>query len=741
MTPLKGTLVYGLAVAMAVFHLYAGYFGQPEAQMFRSTHVGFAMCLVFLLFPAGRGLRARAPALSDAVDLGLAGLVVALQAYILRDPQGLWLRTGELTPVDLGVGTLYLFVLLEATRRAVGLAMLAVAAVFIANAVYGDWFPGIFYGPPHSWRVVVNALFLGDDGVFGIPVAASASYIVLFIIFGQLLQKSRALDFFMNLALTLTGWQVGGPAKAAVVASAFEGTYTGSAVANVVGSGTFTIPLMKRLGYAPHFAAAVEAVASSGGQIMPPVMGVTAFVLAEIVGVAYWKVAVAAVIPAVLYFLSIYFMVHFEARKLGLRPIPREERPRLGPVLREGGHLLLPIVFVFYLLGEGYSVGFAATWGIGAVFGLSFLSARTRLAPRDVVDALEESARAVVPVAIACASAGLIIGAIFLSGVGHRFSELVLTLAQGQLWLALILTMIASFILGMGLTTTADYIVLATFVIPALIKMGADTLGAHLFAFYFSSISGITPPVALASFAAAAIARAGLWETGLTAMRIGIAAFLIPFLFIYSPELTLKGSVGAIALAVVRAVLGVTCLAGAVQGWLLRPAGLAERGALGAAAVLFVWPAFWADAVALLLLGGVVAVQVRPTLGTAAAAGRPRRVVGAFLDRWGPARRLGRLAEAEIEREVEATGGGAAPKPRLSRREWVWGWAILTAVAGIFVWSGMRHTHILMFNVFLGLTLLLAFSTAACFPRPARPRVSRGIDNSERGATCVESFR
>jgi TRAP transporter 4TM/12TM fusion protein len=714
-TRVKAAVTYGLGLAMAVFHLYAGYFGQPEAQVFRSTHVAFALALVFLLFPAGRRLRERAPALSDAADLLLVALVVGLQIYVLWDTQGLWLRTGALTALDLTVATVYLAVLLEATRRAVGLAMVAVAGFFVVNAVWGHWFPSIFYGPPHAWPVVANALFLGDDGVFGIPVAAAAGYIVLFIIFGQMLQKSRALDFFMNLALTLTGRQVGGPAKAAVVASAFEGTYTGSAVANVVGSGTFTIPLMKRLGYPAHFAGAVEAVASSGGQIMPPVMGVTAFVLAEILGVSYWRVAVAALVPALLYFLSIYFMVDFEARKLGFRPIPREERPRLGRVLREGGHLLLPIAFVFYLLGEGYTVGLAATWGIAVVLALSFLSARTRLTPRDLVDALEESARAVVPVAIACAAAGLIIGAIFLSGVGNRFSELVLTLAQGRLWLALGLTMLASFVLGMGLTTTADYIVLATLVIPALITMGADPLGAHLFAFYFSSLSGITPPVALASFAAAAIARAGLWETGFAAMRIGTAAFLIPFLFVYSPELMLQGSLAAIVAATTRAVVGVVCLAGAVQGWLRRPATVLERLALLAAAILFVWPALWADALAALLLAAVAALHARPLRARAPAAAEAPSVLGGLVNRWGAARRLARLAEAEIAAETAAAAAPAAR--RTPPREWVLGWAVLAAVAGVFVWTGFRHLHILTFNAFLALTLVLAFVTAACFPR------------------------
>jgi TRAP transporter 4TM/12TM fusion protein len=721
---IRAWLIYGLAVAMAVFHLYAGYFGQPEAQVFRSTHVAFAMMLTFLLFPAARGARGRPARWSEALDLGLVGAAIGLQVFILWDPQGLWVRTGQLTLADLALATLYLIILLEATRRAVGLAMLAVAAFFIANAVLGDWFPGIFYGPPHRWSVVANALFLGDDGVFGIPVAASASYIVLFIIFGQMLQKSRALDFFMNLALIVSGRQVGGPAKAAVVASAFEGTYTGSAVANVVGSGTFTIPLMKRLGYAPHFAGAVEAVASSGGQIMPPVMGVTAFVLAEIVGVPYWKVAMAAVIPAILYFLSIYFMVHFEARLLGLRPIPKEERPQLGRVLREGGHLLLPLVFVFYLLSEGFSVGYAATWGIAVVFALSFLSPRTRLTPRALVEALEESARGVVPVAIACASAGLIIGAIFLSGVGHRFSEAVLTLAQGQLWLALILTMLASFVLGMGLTTTADYIVLATFVIPALIKMGADTLGTHLFAFYFSSISGITPPVALASFAAAAIARAGLWETGFTAMRIGIAAFLIPYLFIYNPELLLQGSPGAIALATARAVLATACLAGGVQGWLFRRATPLERMALLAASVLFIWPDLRADLLGLALFAAVAILHLRRSRAPVPVRSAQRSAVGTLVDRWWPARGLARMAEAEVAEELGNLASEASG-PRPTRQQALRGWAILAAVAAALTWTGFSHLQILRFNLFLVLTLALAFLVAACFPKPAPARALR----------------
>ena len=716
----NAALLYVIGLAMAIFHLYAGYFGQPEAQVFRTTHVAFALALTFLMFPASGRLRARHPNASGALDFAMLVLVALLHSYILYDPQGLMLRTGDLSPMDLVVATAYLFVLLEATRRAVGMAMLLVALFFMLNAVVGDWFPGIFYGPPHAWRVLADVLYLGDAGIFGIPVAACASYITLFIIFGQLLQKSRALDFFMDLALVLTGRQIGGPAKAAVVASAFEGTYSGSAVANVVGSGSFTIPLMKRLGYPAHFAAGVEAVASSGGQIMPPVMGVTAFVMAEIIGVPYWQVAMAALIPAILYFVSVYFMVHFEACKLGLKPIPKEERPRIGKVMRQGGHLLLPIVFVFYLLSQGYSVSFAASYGIIAIFGMSFLSHRTRMAPRDLVDALEESARAVTPIAIACAAAGVIIGAIMLSDVGNRFSELVLSAAHGQLWLALFLTMVASFILGMGLTTTADYIVLATFVLPALVKMGADTLGAHMFAFYFSSISGITPPVALASFAAAAIARAGIWETSFIAIRIGIAGFIIPYLFIYNPELLLNGTPWSIALATGRALAAVVCLAAAFEGWLLVRATLAERLALFGASVLFVWPEPLANTVALLTLAAVTVLQMRR--GDSVEQTAKTKVGGrlaALAEKWALSRRLARLAEAEVAQEA-ASHARRVEHPG----ERAWGWPLLAAVAAAFVWASLKHIHILNFNVFLGVTLVLSCVTVLCFTRRAPARHS-----------------
>ncbi len=720
MTRVNATLLYAIGLTMAIFHLYAGYFGQPEAQVFRTTHVAFALGLTFLMFPASGRLRARHPGASSALDFTMLVIVALLHAYILYDPQALMLRTGDLSPSDVVVATAYIIVLLEATRRAVGMAMLLVALFFMLNAVFGDWYPGIFYGPPHAWRVLADVMFLGDFGIFGVPVAACASYITLFIVFGQLLQKSRALDFFMDLALVVTGRQIGGPAKAAVVASAFQGTYTGSAVANVVGSGSFTIPLMKRLGYPAHFAGGVEAVASSGGQIMPPVMGVTAFIMAEIIGVPYWQVAMAAVIPAILYFASVYFMVHLEARKLGLKPIPKEERPRLGTVMRQGGHLLLPILFVFYLLSQGYSVSFAASYGIVAIFGISFLSSRTRMSPRDLVDALEESARAVTPVAVACAAAGIIIGAIFLSDVGNRFSELVLSAAHGHLWLALILTMIASFILGMGLTTTADYIVLATFVLPALVKMGADTLGAHMFAFYFSSISGITPPVALASFAAAAIARAGIWETSFIAIRIGIAAFIIPYLFIYSPELLLKGTPWSIALATGRAIAGVVCLAAAVEGWLLVRATLAERLVLLGAAGLFVWPQPAADTIALLALAAVAVLHMRRgDSPEAPAKAKPPGRLAALADKWAISRRLARLAEAEVAQEAAA----------LSRRaehpgERLWGWPVLAVIAAVFVGASLKHAHILNFNVFLGITLLLSCVTVLCFNRRVLARQS-----------------
>jgi TRAP transporter 4TM/12TM fusion protein len=447
-------------------------------------------------------------------------------------------------------------------------------------------------------------------GIYGLPIMVMASYLTLFIILAVFLTRCGSGKFFIDLAFALLGRQSGGPAKAAVAASCLFGTISGSGVANVIGTGSFTIPLMKRVGYRPHFAGAVEAVASSGGQIMPPVMGATAFVMAELMGSRYATVALAALVPALLYYLSLMLMVHFEARKLDLRGMTPGAVPRLWNVIRRDGYLVIPLITLVGLLAFGSSIIRAGFWSIVAAFVVSIARPADRMNPRRLLEVLIDGAKLAVPVSTACAAAGLIIGAVTASGLGDRLSSVLISTAGGQLWAALLLTMLASFILGMGLTTTADYIILATLVVPALVQLGAPLMSAHLFAFYFSSISGITPPVALAAFAAAGLAGAGVLETGWTAVRIGLAAFIIPYMFVYGPELTLVGTPLAVGWAIVTATIGIWALASGIQGWLLGPASWPERALCVAAAVLLIKPGVVTDAVGFVLFGLAFAIHV-----------------------------------------------------------------------------------------------------------------------------------
>jgi TRAP transporter 4TM/12TM fusion protein len=392
------------------------------------------------------------------------------------------------------------------------------------------------------------------------------------------------------VALALTGSKVGGPAKASVVSSCLMATVSGSAVANVVTTGSFTIPLMKRIGYRNYFAGAVEACSSSGGQIMPPVMGAAAFVIAEFLNVPYLQVAVASLFPALIYFFSIFIMVHFEARKRNLATISPQELPIFKDEVKRGGHLFLSIVVIVVLMVVGYTPMYAAFWAILSILALSFVHKETRMTPGDILSALEEGARMAVPVSIACAAAGIIIGCVFVSGLGLKFTNLIMAIAGGDLWIALILTMFASLILGMGLTTTAVYITLAALVIPALTKMGVVPMSAHLFAFYFGLVSAITPPVALASFAAAGIAGSNPMQTGFHSFRLGIAKYVLPFVFVFSPGMVFEGSWWQIVFSIVGGFAGIYALTITTEGWCLARVTWPYRILMGGCALLFFVP-------------------------------------------------------------------------------------------------------------------------------------------------------
>lgn len=590
-----------LAIALALFHLYTAVFGTPETRSFRGTHLTVMLVLAVLLNPlfrrsyreplaqpGGRGNGRRA--LGFGVDLVLVGFGLFVQGYTLWDIDAFNMRGGDITPADLWVGLGMIVLVLEATRRVVGWAMVGVTGFFVAHSLYSNHFFGFLYGPPTSFRKYIDVIFMRPDGIFGIPLMVVATYILLFIIFGALLIRSGAGRFFIDLAISLTGHRTGGPAKAAVVASAMMGTVSGSAVANVVTTGAFTIPLMKRLGYRPRFAAAVEACASSGGQITPPIMGAAAFIIAEFLRVNLMVVIVAALLPAVLYYATVYFMVHMEAEKHGLQRIAKAKLPGFGEVLKRGWHLLFSLVVLIALLGIGYSAMMSAFWGIVTIVTLSFINRSTRMSSVDLFAALESGVRSTVPVTIACACAGIIIGSVFVSGLGLKFTQSVIDLSGGHLFVLLGLTAFASILLGMGLTTTAVYITLAALIIPSLEQMGVTPIAAHMFAFYFGVVSTITPPVALASFAAAAIAGSPPMSTAVESAKVGITKYLVPFVFVYNPSLLFEGPLWLTAVSFFTALAGVWALSAAIEGWLRGQLGIALRGTLLGCAALLLYP-------------------------------------------------------------------------------------------------------------------------------------------------------
>jgi len=584
-----------LSIALALFHLFIAVFGTPESRSFRSTHLTAMMVLALLLFPLGRTSWKEEPNTPRqwagfGFDVLLVLMVLGVQVYTLWDIDAFAQREAELITSDLWVGSLLILLVLETTRRAVGLPMVLVTLFFVVHALYADYFFGFMYGPPTSITKYIDILFIRSEGMFGIPISVAATYIVLFIIFGAILIRTGAGRMFIDLAIALTGHRTGGPAKASVVASAFLGTVSGSAVANVVTTGSFTIPLMKRLGYKAKFAAAVEACASSGGQITPPIMGAAAFVIAEFMQVSYFAVIIAAIIPTILYFATIYFMVDIEADKEGIKRLDKDTLPRVGDVIKRGWHQLLTLGVLVGLLAWGYSPMMSAFWAIITLVVLSFRERSTRISPVDLFAAFESGVRAAMPVTIACACAGIIIGSIFVSGLGLKFTNEVINLSGGNLFILLSLTGVAAIILGMGMTTTAVYITVAALIVPSLIQLNVVPISAHLFAFYFGVVSTITPPVALASFAAAAIAGSKPMATAVESARIGIAKYLVPFVFVYSPALLFDGPIWLTLFSTALAIIGLWGLSVMLEGWYKGPLNPAIRLVVGALSVMALMP-------------------------------------------------------------------------------------------------------------------------------------------------------
>ncbi|MEO6269729.1 MAG: TRAP transporter fused permease subunit, partial [Lautropia sp.] len=488
-----------LAVAMSLYHMYVAAFGPPEAVIFRGTHLLFALTLVFILYPLVPGRSGWWRGI-DALFLA-GGWAFVLYIFLNYDYMiNRIIYIDDLTLWDKVLAVVAVLVVLEGTRRVIGLALPITAVVFL---IYAVAFTKVT--PP----MLLEQLYLSTEGIFGSTLGVSASYVMLFVLFGAFMEKSGTGQLFMDFSMSLTGHTAGGPGKVAIVSSALFGTVSGSAVANVMVDGPITIPLMKRTGFRPPFAAAVEAVASTGGQIMPPVMGAAAFVMAEFLVVPYVQVALWAAIPAVFYFVAVFLAVHFEAKRYKLAGVPRENLPRFGTVMMQRGHLFAPIAVVLGGLMLGYSAPLCALAGALACLPMALLrnSTRAGIGWGSVIGALEDGARNTLSVAMACACAGIVIGVVTITGLGIVFTQMVITLAQNHLLLALVLTAMAGIVLGMGMPTTPAYIVMVSLLVPALMKLGAVTPAAHMFAFYFAILSAITPPVALAVFAAAGLAK------------------------------------------------------------------------------------------------------------------------------------------------------------------------------------------------------------------------------------------
>lgn len=602
----QGWLIGGWLVAFALYQIYFSLFPAPPAQQHLAIHLAFGLGAMYILYPATkRGDRSKV----HPVDLILAIAAVATASYWVYNFDGLIHRIGNFTTLDYVNGGIVMLLILEATRRVVGIPIVVIASLFLLYALFGNFLGGFLQHRGYSLERVVSQMYFTTEGIFGTPLQVSAKFIFLFLLFGAFLERTGVGAYFNELSLAVAGKRVGGPAKVAVFSSALQGTISGSSVANVVTSGSFTIPMMKRMGYRKEFAGAVEAASSTGGQIMPPIMGAAAFLMAEFTGINYWNIALAAAIPAVLYFAGIWIMVHLEARRLGLRGLTKEEMPDRWDVLKRS-YLLTPIVVIVVSLMIGVSPIRAALYGIAASIVVSLFRADTRMSPKDFVLTLRNGARSALGVVAATACAGMIVGTVTLTGLGLKFANGLIELSGGVLLLTLFLTMISSILLGMGTPTTANYIITATIAAPALIQLDVPILAAHMFTFYFGIVADITPPVALAAFAASGISGGGAMRTGFNSSKLAIAAFIIPYVFVMSPELLMIDAHWYETLFVVlTATAGMFGVGAGLIGFWLRPMRAWERIWAAAAGLLLIVPGWLTDTVGLGSLAVLLAMQ------------------------------------------------------------------------------------------------------------------------------------
>jgi TRAP transporter 4TM/12TM fusion protein len=578
---------YVIAILMSVFHIWVNTFGVMPGIYRNAVHMGFVLILIFFLYPFSK----ERPQRFKTFDIILAVLSAVVALYILLFEEELHLERASVPIMrDYVFAVIALVLLLYGTYRAVGWFIPVLSLTFIFYALFlGTLIPGTFHYRGVALTRLLYRMYLTDEGIFGLVCTVSSTYVVLFILFGAFLLKSGAGDFIIRLAQAVAGHRVGGPAKIAIVASGFMGSISGSAVANAVATGSFTIPLMKKVGYRPHFAAAVEAAASTGGQIMPPIMGAGAFIMAQWTGISYIKIIAVAAIPAIMYFASVAFFVHIEALKYGILPMPKKSLPKLGEVLREGIHFTIPVIILMVLLLRGFTPTYAACIGIGSIVVVSWFRRETRMGVRDVLDALYLGSRNTISTAAILICTGIIIGVVAITGVAITFSGVVMELSGGILFWAIILVMLASLVLGMGLPVTASYIMLAVLAGPALTQMGVSLLAAHMIIFWYSQDANVTPPVCLAAFSAAGVAGSKPMQTGFTSWKLAKGLYIIPFLFAYTP-LLFEGPVMEVGIVAFASLIGLFGFTVFWEAFLLRGLNIGERAIVLLATVLLFWP-------------------------------------------------------------------------------------------------------------------------------------------------------
>ena len=586
------SLIIFLSMFLGILMIYTAVFGSVTAFLQRCTFVWGILSLGLIIRSAGAKSWSSRSWSSLCIDLSLILIMTLGMLYIYADYEDFSRRIGYPLTEDLFFGVFFLTLTLEVTRRYIGIPMLVICMLFGAQALFGEFFPGMFAAPNVKWQTFVEVLFMQDNGIFGPVVGVAASYLMIFLIFGAMLVRTNGIEFFEKLSLALLGRRAGGPAHVSILSSALQGTTSGSVVGNVVGMGNVTIPLMIRTGFSRPTAAAIEAVASSGAQIMPPVMGSAAFLMAGLLGIGYWSIVLAALIPALLYFIGLHIQVELYIRKLNMQPND-EELPSMMDAMRSGGHLILALAALIVPLFTGTSPQMSAFIGLATLFFVSLIHSSTRIRMSGYIESLIDAIANNVAVGAAVTIAGILMGCLWVSGAGNLLADFVIFLANGHLLVALVLTAVVALILGMGLPTPAVYLTVAMLIVPALVKMGAPELSSHMFAFYFGILANVTPPVALAAYAAASIAGADLNRTGFVALRLAISGFVIPFIFIYSPGLLLNGSAIDILQVSLSALCAIMALGVAAEGWFIRPLGYGTRGLFALITILFVFPSFY----------------------------------------------------------------------------------------------------------------------------------------------------